>query len=107
MVISAYFDESGKFQNPLISLAGVAGNQQDLIAFYGAWGKQLKVNGLQFLTMKEALNHKRPLSAKVKVLGVENRTLALYPSPGRFETIYKPYSGWCSTYRHSKIHHPI
>jgi hypothetical protein len=79
MVVSAFMDESGKFQNPLISLAGVAGNQENLIAFYDAWGRELKANGLRFLTMKDALNHKRPLSAKVKMLGVANRTMALLP----------------------------
>ncbi len=79
-MISAFLDESGKFEDrSSISLAAVAGSQGDFTALGNCWRQQLLLNGLKMLTMKEALNARRPLSEKNPSLGVEERIKALLP----------------------------
>jgi hypothetical protein len=80
MMISSFFDESGKFKDQsTISFAGVAGTAGDMNAFGAEWLRHLRLNGLKALTMKDALNSRRALSAKRPALGVANRLDALMP----------------------------
>lgn len=80
MTISAFFDESGKFQNQsVISFGGVTSDGWDFAAFGKEWDELLHVNGLESLTMKEVLKAHLPLSASVEALGTNNRVSALLP----------------------------
>lgn len=80
MLISGFFDESGKFKDQaVISFAGVAGSNDEFKAFGADWEHLLFRTGLKMLTMKEALNVKRPLSKKRPALGLKNRMDALMP----------------------------
>jgi hypothetical protein len=80
MTVSSFFDESGKFKDhEIISIGCVAAFNQHVEEFARNWGRLLHINGLKELTAKQALNHKRPLSAKVDAFGVRNRTDALVP----------------------------
>src|SRR5580704_8344860 len=80
MLISAFFDESGKFKDhSTIAFGGVAAVPGDFNAFGSEWEKHLRLNGLKVLTMKQALNSRKPLSPKRKALGITNRIDALLP----------------------------
>lgn len=71
MVISAFFDESGKFKDQsTVSFAGVAGIPADFDQLHRDWQRHLHLNGLKVLTMKQALNVRVPLSRKRKAMGV-------------------------------------
>jgi hypothetical protein len=79
--INACFDESGKFKDQrVIVFGGVASNAEYLRTdFYSDWARALRNNGLNFLTMKEALKHHRNLSDKNPALGPDKRIEALLP----------------------------
>lgn len=80
MLISAFFDESGKFRDKsTISFCGVADGTNDFGPFANAWTRELSRCGLKSLTMKEALNANRPLSKKRPAKGTEKRIEALMP----------------------------
>jgi hypothetical protein len=80
MIISAFFDESGKFKDhSTVAFAGVAGVADNLTKFCDEWRRHLRLNGLESLTMKKALNHKSPLSPKRAAKGITNRLDALLP----------------------------
>ncbi len=80
VTITAVFDESGKFKDhAVISFGGVACPAAEIQAFSKEWARCLYVNGLESLTMKEALRHNRPLSEKNPALGIEARGDALLP----------------------------
>ena len=48
-------------------------------SFVMDWARCLDTNGLQTLTMKEALNAQRPLGSKNPAIGIESRIAALLP----------------------------
>jgi hypothetical protein len=80
MLISAFFDESGKFQDhSTVSFCGVAAVAKEFDAFGPDWNRELYRAGLKYLTMKEALNAKRSLSKKRPAKGTEKRVEALMP----------------------------
>ena len=80
MLVSAFFDESGKFHDQsVISLAGVASCATDFSPFHDDWTRHLRLNGLKSLSMKSALNCQKPLSPKRKAIGIANRIDALLP----------------------------
>ena len=80
MLISAFFDESGKFKDhSVVSLSGVAGVREDLNRMGDAWKRELYRCGLTVLTMKRALNPNLPLSKKRPATGIDNRIDALMP----------------------------
>jgi hypothetical protein len=76
--IFAHFDESGKFKDhKVVSFAGYAAGWEALSAFDTDWSYWLRHYGLQTLTMKRALNHRIPLSQKVKATSSQERTTVL------------------------------
>jgi hypothetical protein len=80
MLVSCFCDESGKLQNtPTSAFAAVAGWENQFQEFEREWKRKLRGSGLDCLTMKEALNHRRPLSHRQPALGLENRITALMP----------------------------
>jgi hypothetical protein len=81
LTISTFFDESGKFKDrDVISFGGVISPSAHFSgSFAKDWALCLEANGLETLTMKEALRAERPLSAKNPAIGVESRTATLLP----------------------------
>jgi Protein of unknown function (DUF3800) len=80
VVISAFFDESGKFRDhSMVSLSGVAGLSEDFSAFNDDWRRELYRAGLKTLTMKETLRVDLPLSKKRPAKGIKNRIDDLLP----------------------------
>jgi uncharacterized protein YozE (UPF0346 family) len=88
VMISAFFDESGKFNpdrdgevkgHPTISFAGIAGTPNDFSIFNTEWNRHLNLNGLACLSMKDSLNHRKKLSPKRDAIGIKNRIHALKP----------------------------
>ena len=66
-ILSCYFDESGKFNDTeIVSFFGFATPLADLDQFNKDWMYYVRKNGLIGLSMKHALNHKRPLSERKK-----------------------------------------
>ena len=76
-----YCDESGKFRDhSVVSFGAIAGEFEFITGKFGpAWKYYLRENGLAHLTMKEALNVRKELSAKNPALGDEARIGALLP----------------------------
>jgi hypothetical protein len=81
LTISTYFDESGKFKDhDVVSFGGVVSPSMHFNGpFRAGWARCLDANGLETLTMKEALHAERPLSDKNPAIGVESRTASLIP----------------------------
>ena len=80
MMISAFCDESGKFDSePAVSFAAVAGTPAEFSDFHDEWQRHLRLNGLKVLTMKRALNATKRLSESRSALGCANRIDALLP----------------------------
>jgi hypothetical protein len=81
LTISSFFDESGKFKDhDVVSFGGVVSPSAHFGgAFANNWAQCLDAIGLTTLTMKDALNAGRPLSAKTPAVGVENRITSLMP----------------------------
>jgi hypothetical protein len=78
VTLTSYFDESGKFADQrVVVFGGVVAVVHE--PFFEDWEKHLLRNGLQTLTMKEALRHDRPLSESNPALGVDARVEALLP----------------------------
>jgi hypothetical protein len=76
--ILGYFDESGKFKDQnIVSFAGYAAGWSALESFDKEWEYLLRRHGLKHLTMKEALNHRKPLSGRVAAIGAKERTTVL------------------------------
>lgn len=83
VTISAFFDESGKFKDhTVVTFGGIASPAAGFNPFGVEWEGYLYMNGLKWLTMKEALNANRPLSEKNPALGFEARVEALLPFIG-------------------------
>lgn len=79
-IVNTYFDESGKFtDHTIVAFSGVVANADDIDAFSRHWRRLLRQSGLSFLTMKDALNAKKPLSASKEAIGHEARCAALAP----------------------------
>ena len=78
---TAFFDTSGFHKNQeVIVFGGVCSSDKDFnLGFARDWKRALVANGLKVLTMKKALNPKKPLSAARPALGVRNRVRALLP----------------------------
>lgn len=80
VTITAAFDESGKFKDhTVVAFGGVACPAIEVQSFSTGWARCLYINGLESLTMKEALRHNRPLSEKNPALGLDARIEALLP----------------------------
>ncbi len=81
MTVSAFFDESGKFQDhKIVCLGGVSEFESDFRHYFTPeWGRLLHLNGLKELSAKHVLNPKRPLSKKNLDVGLERRISALLP----------------------------
>ena len=80
MVVSAYFDESGKYKDKdVVSFGGVSSFNSDFTDFSQEWLRLLRINGLRELTCKKALKPNVPLSAKNSEIGVESRIADLLP----------------------------
>jgi len=81
LTISTFFDESGKFKDhDVVSFGGVVSPSTHFAGpFATDWARCLDANGLETLTMKEALHAERPLSVKNPAIGVERRIAALIP----------------------------
>ena len=83
VTINAFFDESGKFKDhTVVTFGGIASPAVEINPFAEDWGRYLYMNGLKYLTMKEALNANRPLSEKNPALGFDARAEALLPFIG-------------------------
>lgn len=83
VTINAFFDESGKFKDhTVVTFGGIASPAAEINPFAEDWGRYLYMNGLKYLTMKEALNANRPLSEKNPALGFDARAEALLPFIG-------------------------
>jgi hypothetical protein len=79
-ILSCYFDESGKFHDAeIVSFCGFATPIADLDQFNKDWMYWVRKNGLIGLSMKDVLNHKRPLSERNKSTGLQKRIETLTP----------------------------
>jgi len=80
LTISAFLDESGKTTSDVAAVGGVISPSQHFnTQFVPDWDRCLYMNGINTLTMKEALRADRPLSDRNPALGIENRIAALLP----------------------------
>ena len=76
--VFGFFDESGKFKNNnVVSFAGVVASSSKAQEFGSAWEYCLRHFGLRCLSMKNALNHKRPIGTREPGRGSANRSAAL------------------------------
>lgn len=80
MPVSAFLDESGKFQDKDVTSIGcVAAMQDQFKDFTLEWQWLLRRNGLEVLSGKEVLNPNKPLSDKNACYGLDKRTETLLP----------------------------
>lgn len=80
MVISAFFDESGKIgDHSEVSYAGVACLSHEYDAFDKEWSALLRGDGHSCLSMKGALNDQRPFTRRNPAIGAKKRIDALLP----------------------------
>jgi hypothetical protein len=80
MLVSAFFDESGKpDDHEVVTFGGIASFQREIGDFAMDWGRLLRSKGLRMISAKNAFNPRKPLSHKCPNLGIENRTEALMP----------------------------
>jgi hypothetical protein len=76
--IFGYFDESGKFKNnSVVSFAGVVASSSKAEQFGDDWAYWQRRFGVRCLSMKGALNHRRPLGTRERAIGSERRSAAL------------------------------
>ncbi len=79
-ILSAYFDESGKSHSQrVVTFCGVCAPANKIQSFEDEWNGLLRRYGMPYLSMKEALRLKKPLSKNVKALGKRERIDALEP----------------------------
>jgi hypothetical protein len=62
-----------------VAFAGIAAINSNFVDLTIEWQRNLKRCGLTSLTMKQALNHRRPISGKVEAKGITNRVKTLLP----------------------------
>ena len=80
MLVSAFFDESGKpNDHEVVTLGGIASFQREVNDFSVEWNRLLRSKGLHMISAKNAFNPRKPLSQRCPHLGVEERTRALIP----------------------------
>jgi hypothetical protein len=80
MLVSAFFDESGKpDDHKVVTFGGMASFQRDIGEFAMDWRRLLRSKGLTMISAKNAFNPRRPLSQKCPDLDVETRTKSLMP----------------------------
>ena len=81
MMVSAFFDESGKFKDHRIISVGCVADifGEPFRRFDREWQGLLHTNGLVALSAKHVLNARRPLSSENPAIGIRKRTNALLP----------------------------
>ncbi|HEX6505090.1 MAG TPA: DUF3800 domain-containing protein [Terriglobales bacterium] len=80
MLVSAYFDESGKYKDhDLVCFGGVSSYVKDFTDFGHEWARLLHSSGLHVLHTQRALKPHLPFGKKNEALGVDNRIAALLP----------------------------
>lgn len=81
MSVSGFFDESGKFNDHAVVAFGGVAARTELFqnSFVADWRFLLHDCGLICLSVKDAFNYRRPLSAKVEALGLNERIKVILP----------------------------